>query len=158
MKNVIAILRCYKVVSGLKVNLFKSVIIGIHAKHHLLHRLADIMGCNVGSFPTSYLGLLLSIGSVSKSLWNPVVERVEQKLASWKARYLSVGGRITLIMAAHANLPNYFMSIFQCPASVVTVLKNCSAAFYGREGKEEKISFGGVEKSLYSKDSKWTWY
>lgn len=37
-------------------------------------RLAEIMGCKVGRLPSSYLGLPLCHGSVSKSLWDPVLE------------------------------------------------------------------------------------
>lgn len=47
--------------------------------------------------PTSYLGLPLCSGHANKVVWNPVVERVERKLSSWTANYLSIGGRITLI-------------------------------------------------------------
>lgn len=93
VKNVIAILICYEAVSRLKMNLFKSALIGISAYPTLVARLADIMGCEVGSLPTAYLGLPLSIAKVFKTLWNPVVERIERKFASWRARYLSLRGR-----------------------------------------------------------------
>lgn len=65
----------------------------------------DLMGCKAGSLPTSYLGRLLYLESVSKDLWNPVIERherkLERKLASWKTNYLSMGGCITLIKLLH---------------------------------------------------------
>lgn len=94
VKNVLAILRCFEVVFGLNVNLAKSTMIGISVEEHLLDGLADILGCKVGSLPTSYLGLPLCIGSASKPLWSPVVEKVELKLASWKAKCLSLGGKL----------------------------------------------------------------
>ena len=77
------------------------------------------MGCSVGSLLSSYLGLLLCLGRMPKSLWNQVVEKVENKLASWKARYLSMGRRITLIHSALANLPVHFISSLKCPGSVI---------------------------------------
>ena len=85
----------------------------------MLQGLASIMGCKIALLPLSYLCLQLCLGSVPKSVWNPVLEWVAQKLASWKAKYLSFGCRITLIEEALANLPLYFMSIFKCPASVI---------------------------------------
>lgn len=65
---------------------------------HPLDHLADIMGCKEGSLPTLYLELPSWLGSAYKSLWNLVLvmERVEQKSTSWKAKYLSLWGRITL--------------------------------------------------------------
>lgn len=53
VKNAIAILRCYEAVSGLKVNLFKSALVGISVRPSLVTHLAKIMGCKVGSLPTS---------------------------------------------------------------------------------------------------------
>lgn len=97
MKSIIAILRCFEAVLGLKVNLFKSALIGIPVDADHIAQLAEIMGCKVESLSTSYLGLPLSMGCLSTSLWNPVVERIDKKLSAWKARFLSVGGRITLI-------------------------------------------------------------
>lgn len=58
----------------------------------------------MGSLLTSYLGLPLCLESSSKALWNLIVERVERRLIGWKARYLSVGGRIILIQAVLSNL------------------------------------------------------
>ena len=61
----------------------------------------------------------LCLGPVSKSLWNSVVERVERKLFAWKASYLSMGGRVTLIKAVLSNLPVYYFSLFNCPDSII---------------------------------------
>lgn len=88
IKNVKATLLCFEAVSSLKMNLFKSELIGIRVEEALLIHHADILGCKVGHLPSSHLGLLLCQGSAHKSLWDPIVERVESKLALWKANYL----------------------------------------------------------------------
>ena len=74
IKNVKAMLSCFEAVSSLKINLFKSELIGIRVEALLIHYV-DILGCKVGHLP-SYLGLLLCQGSADKSLWDPIVERV----------------------------------------------------------------------------------
>jgi len=33
----------------------------------------------------------------STHVWDEVIEKIEQRLASWKRLYLSKGGRVTLI-------------------------------------------------------------
>ena len=48
-------------------------------------KFAKILGCKVGSFPVTYLGLPLCKGQANKEVWNPLVERVERKLSTWKA-------------------------------------------------------------------------
>lgn len=90
--NVKAILQYFEAVSGLKVNFFKSEIFGVQLS---ILSSVHLMGCKAGSLPTSYLGRLLHLESASKDLWNPVIERVERKLAPWKTNYLCMGGCIT---------------------------------------------------------------
>lgn len=59
-----SILRCFEVVSSLKIISFKSELIGIRIEDQAISKLADVLGCKVGSFPTSYLSLPLCLGTV----------------------------------------------------------------------------------------------
>ena len=79
VKNVKAILICYEAVSGLKINFFKIELIGIRVDDPKMIQFADILGCRVRSLPTTYLGLPLCSRMADKTLWNPVVERMDQK-------------------------------------------------------------------------------
>lgn len=106
-----AILLCFEAVSGLRVNVFKSEIIGLRVNEDQLSMHADLLRCKAGALPSSYLGFPQCIGAASKSLWYPVIKRMEKKLALWKANYLFLGGRITLIKVDFAILPIYFMSL-----------------------------------------------
>lgn len=123
----------------MKVNFFKSELIRVRATEEQVSALADILGCKVGGLSTSYLGLPLCAGKALESVWNPVVERVDKRLAVWKGKYLLVGGRVTLIHSILANLPVYFMSKFKCPASVVERLEKLQRDFlwHDRESKNE---------------------
>ena len=62
----------------------------------------------MGELPILYLGPTLCLGWATKSMWNPVVERVERKLSAWKANYPSIAGRVTLIKSVLSNLPIYY--------------------------------------------------
>lgn len=123
IRNVKDTILCFEVVSGLKVNFFKSELIGLQTEKPLLLKCLEIMGCKIGDLPLSYLGMPLCSVRVTKSLWNPVVEMVERKLSAWKANYLSIGGRVTLIKYVLSNLPVYYFSIFRCPASIIKRLE-----------------------------------
>ena len=107
----------FEVVSGLKVNLgkFELVAVGVVPNMDLL---VAVLGYKQGFLPMKYLGLPLGAKFKDKSIWNPILEKMERKLAGWKKLYLSKGGRVTLIKSTLSNLPTYFLSLFPIPASV----------------------------------------
>ena len=39
------------------------------------------------------------------SVWNPIPERMERRLAGWKRMYLSKGGKVILIKSSLSSLP-----------------------------------------------------
>ena len=59
-----------------------------------VHALAEILGCKVGKLPMFYLGMPLGTSHNSPSIWNPILENFEQRLAGWKKLYLSKRGSI----------------------------------------------------------------
>lgn len=65
------------------------------------------------SLPIAYLGLPLRGLVNSIKLWQPIVEKFEARLARWKARSLSMGGKVTLLKSVLVSLSIFFMSIFQ---------------------------------------------
>ena len=86
----------FEAVSSLKVNLGKSELVAVGAVPNM-DLLVAVLGCKQGSLPMKYLGLPLGAKFKDKLIWNPIVEKMERKLASWKRLYLSKGGRVTLI-------------------------------------------------------------
>lgn len=58
-----------------------------------IEHLAQVFSCKVGALLTTYLGLPL--GGLNKDLkvWNPVIERVEERLVGWQEKSLSKEGR-----------------------------------------------------------------
>lgn len=80
--------------------------------------LAGVLGCEVGSSPTVYLGLSLGAKSKAMEIWNGVIERCEKRLYNWKGQYLSLGGRIILVYSVLDALPTYVMSLFPIPSKV----------------------------------------
>ncbi|XP_050259707.1 uncharacterized protein LOC126704729 [Quercus robur] len=85
------LLLCFQAVTGLKVNVQKSEMVPIGEVNDV-HALAKILGCRIGTLPMSYLGMLLGASHKSPSIWNPILEKIERKLAGWKKLYLSQGG------------------------------------------------------------------
>lgn len=119
----------FQLASGLKVNFHKSEILGVNINNQWLQMAARKLYCKVGSFPLSYLGLPLG-GNISRlNVWEPMIERMRRKLASWKGRLLSIGGRLTLIKSAISNLPIYFMSLYPMPQGIIDKITSIQRRF-----------------------------
>ena len=69
-----------------------------------------------------YLGIPLGANLKKASIWKPVVEKVEKKLALWKEKVLLRVRRLTLIMAVLNNLPMYYLSLFKILKKVALML------------------------------------
>jgi hypothetical protein len=133
------LLLCFEAVSGLKINLSKSMIVPIGAMGNL-EVLSNILGCRVESLPLTYLGLPLGATHRDTSIWDVVIEKMEAKLAGWKRMYLSKGGRLTLIKSTLSNIPTYYLSLFQVPVRVAKRLEKIQEDFlWGGVGDEFKF-------------------
>ena len=101
------LLFCFQAVTGLKVNIAKNEMVPIGEVNNV-QALVEILGCRVGALPMTYLGMPLGAPYKSPSIWNPILEKFERKLAGWKKLYLSKGGRLTLLKSTLSSLPTYF--------------------------------------------------
>ena len=168
-------MKWFEFLSGLKINYDKCELIGVQTENNHVAFLADVFGCKVGKLPSKYLGIPLCLGFPKKHLWDSVVERIEKKLSSWKGRYLSMGGRVTLIKSVLSSIPVYFLSCFHCPKAVVRRIERLQRDFLWNDSIGKKkyhlvqwenvckpLSKGGlgirsVEKVNKALLGKWLW-
>ena len=98
---------------------------------HNIELLVNVLVYKQGSLPMKYLGLPLGAKFREKTIWNPILEKIERRLAGWKQLYLSKGGRVTLIKRTLLNLLTYFHSLFPIPAYVAYRIAKLQRNFYG---------------------------
>ncbi|RVW89084.1 LINE-1 retrotransposable element ORF2 protein [Vitis vinifera] len=126
----------FEAISGLKVNLSKTEAIPV-GEGIPMETLASVLGCKIGSLPTSYLGLPLGAPYKSTRVWDAVEERFRKRLSLWKRQYLSKGGRLTLLKSTLSSLPTYFLSLFVIPKKVCARLERIQRDFLWGSGALE---------------------
>jgi hypothetical protein len=104
------------------------------------------LGCKLDGLPMKYLVLSLGANFMDKTIWNPILEKVERRLAGWKQLYLSKGGKVTLIKSMLSNIPTYFLSLFPILAGVAQRLEKLQRDFLWC-GMEEKPKYHLVKWS-----------
>lgn len=88
-----------------------------------------------------------------KKNWKQIIDHVQAKLSLWKAKKLSIGGRLTLVKLVLDSLPLYYFSILKLRFALSTTKKKLEEDFYG-DGvkKKQKINWVAWTKVLDLKE------
>ncbi|KAJ0535737.1 putative RNA-directed DNA polymerase [Helianthus annuus] len=174
-KNLKRLLRCFYLVSGLRINLTKCSVFGIGVGGQEVQVMADVMNCKAGVFPFNHLGLKVGANMNLCKYWKPVLDVFQSRLSIWKARQLSFGGRVTLIKSVLNSLPTHYFSLYRAPVRVIEALDRMRRVFFWG-GSDEKarlnwvawqkvcasteyggLGFGSLRDANLSMLSKWWW-
>nr|GEV75825.1 reverse transcriptase domain, reverse transcriptase zinc-binding domain protein [Tanacetum cinerariifolium] len=72
--------------------------------------------------------------------WSNVIDSFVRRLSSWKAKVMSIGGRLSLVKAVLGSLPLYVLSIVRAPNQVLNKLESIRYRFFwGFKDDEKKI-------------------
>ncbi|KAJ0535047.1 putative RNA-directed DNA polymerase [Helianthus annuus] len=152
IKNLNRFLRCFYLCSGLKVNLGKCSLFGVGVKEEDTEAMAKCLGCKAGTTPFSFLGIQIGANMKRVKNWKVIVDKFNSKLSAWKARSLSMAGRIVLAKAVLGALPNYFFSIFLAPKKVIKELEAIRRDFvWGFKNGKNKMRWIAWEKIVKAK-------
>jgi len=129
LKNIENILYSFQSFSGLTVNYEKSGIIAIGKEDEWTARATEMLKCRAVKLPIIYLGIPLGENMRRISAWQPIVDKVQQRLTAWKAATLSRAGRLVLIKAVLSSLPVYYLSMFKMPKKVALEINKIQRKF-----------------------------
>ncbi|GJV10925.1 RNA-directed DNA polymerase, eukaryota, reverse transcriptase zinc-binding domain protein [Tanacetum coccineum] len=86
--------------------------------------------------------------------WNVVVNRIRERLSSWKAKTLSIGGPLTLIKSILGILPIFYLSLFKALMKIINLLESIrSRFFWGFKDSQRGISWVKWKSVLLDKES-----
>ena len=106
-----------------------SVFFSLNTPSATKDEILNILGPMQDSWHKKYLGLPSLIGKSKTQVFAEIKERVGKKLAGWKEKLLSIGGREIPIKAMAQAVPTYTMSCFQLPKTLCDNLKRMMRNF-----------------------------
>ncbi|GJS59071.1 RNA-directed DNA polymerase, eukaryota, reverse transcriptase zinc-binding domain protein [Tanacetum coccineum] len=128
INTLIHVLDCFYHASGLRINMSKSKIMGVHVENAYVNQAASKLGCLVLNSPFSFLGTK--------------VGEAMSRIQAWKMKTLSIGGRLTLLKSVLGSIPIFHMSIFRVPSRVLHVLESIRGHFFnGHEMGSNKATW-----------------
>ncbi|KAJ3687618.1 hypothetical protein LUZ61_016782 [Rhynchospora tenuis] len=131
-----AILQNFALLSGLKINNDKSVFVPVALPQPAIQAIHQLIGCQPKELPITYLGLPLSIRQCRKIHFKPLIDAFHRKLDGWQAKFLSLGGRLTLVKAVLTAMPLYYMQVIKLPPWLLKTLEGIRRRFFWK-GKEK---------------------
>ncbi|KAL5703068.1 hypothetical protein ACHQM5_028204 [Ranunculus cassubicifolius] len=144
--NLKEIMGWFSAMSGLEVNYNKSVLYQINDVTDW-ELIVQGWECKIGVLPDLYLGMPLGSKFKSKVVWDPLLSRLREQLATWKRRFLSKGGRLILIQSTLLGLPTYLLSLLVIPNSVAEEIERLIRNFlWGNTDLKKKFSLVAWEE------------
>nr|GFA58725.1 RNA-directed DNA polymerase, eukaryota [Tanacetum cinerariifolium] len=148
--TLVHVLDCFHRVSGLRINMCKSKIMGLHVDGESVNSAARQLGCLVLNIPFLYLGSIVGDNMARQQAWREIVDRVKSKLSNWKMKMLSIGGRLTFLKFVLGSLSIYNFSIFKVPMCVLNELEGIRRKFCNGHEQDSKRTSGLLVK--------WVWH
>ena len=100
----------------LKVNFQKSAVLPIRCEHLDVVDIVSPLEARVASFPCKFPGLSLSLRSLRKLELRPLLDKLCARLTCWKARLLTLAGRLVLLNSVPSASTVYWLAVFALPS------------------------------------------
>ncbi|WJX14219.1 hypothetical protein P8452_04514 [Trifolium repens] len=119
----------YALESGQVINNSKSTIYPGSISPRRLELIVQLLHFNIGTLPFSYLGVPIFKGKPKACHFQPIADKIQLKLASWKASLLSIAGRVQLVRSVIQSMLTYSISIYSWPVSLIKNIEKCIRNF-----------------------------
>ncbi|CAA7024087.1 unnamed protein product [Microthlaspi erraticum] len=125
------VIQCYGLASGQQLNVNKSsIFFGSKVPHDVRHTLKNALGIHKEGGMGSYLGLPENISGSKQKVFVFVRDRLNARINSWSAKFLSKGEKEVLLKSVAQALPTYVMSCFLLPLGIIKKLHSAISNFW----------------------------
>ena len=112
------ILHLFGNASGLVTNIQKSSVLPIQCNVDHKETIQAHLPCQMVEFPTTYLGLPLSLHKLTRAQIQPIIDKIADQLPRWKADLLTKVGRKFLVQFVLTSMLIYLAMAMDLPVGV----------------------------------------
>ena len=124
------LLDLFSVISSLHINYNKSALISFGCKEAWVEDIRSILVCMVIQLPIMHLGIPLGENPRKLATQQPILNKIEKRLALWKAKLLQKVGRLMLIKSVLNTLLLYYLSLFKIPKMIAQKIISIQREFF----------------------------
>jgi hypothetical protein len=124
-----SILQQFGDVTGLVTNCIKSHVAAIRCENIDLDHVLQAFPATRSNFPMKYLGLPLSVKRLKRIHFQPLEDKVANKLMPWIGKHVTMAGRGTLVKSVLTSIAIYFITVLNIPMEVLMKIDSIRRAF-----------------------------
>jgi hypothetical protein len=115
---------------------------GLNVSQDFMRLASVFLNCRVGSIPFKYLGLPVGANVRREATWEPLINSLRKRLGGWTNRFVSFGGRITLLNSVLNAIPIFYLSYLKIPIKVWKKIRRIQRDFlWGARGDRKKVNW-----------------
>lgn len=115
--------------SGLHINVAKSSIYAAGRGRDQLGAAATVEGIKMEALPIRYLGLPLTTKSMTRVDYEPLLDKIRNRLLSWTNKSLTFAGRLQLVKSVITSIANFWCSVSRLPNRCLDAIERLCSAF-----------------------------
>ena len=100
--------------------------------------ISRILGFKSDSIPSNYLGVPLTAKPLHKSIWEPVVNKMQDKVRKWTIKSLNLAGRLALTKTVLQSIPVLMLSALLAPKGVLQQFRSIQRDFLWGKGEKKR--------------------
>src|SRR5690606_30670075 len=109
--------------------------------------ISRILGFQRDSLPSKYLGIPLTARPIHKSIWEMVLNNMQDRVNKWTFCALNLAGRLVLTKAILQSIPVFMLSALLAPKGVLKQIRDIQRDFlWGKEETRKKWTLVSWEK------------
>eukprot|EP00253_Pinus_taeda_P035429 PITA_35429 len=133
------ILNDFTMAVGTEVSLSKSKVFFFNTNIAIQRNITRILGFQREQLPSKYLEVPLTDKPLGKHIWEPILNKLQEKINNWTYRALNFAGFLVLTKAVLRAIPIFMLAVIPAPWGIKQQIRNIQRNFlWGRGEKKNK--------------------